>query len=230
MVIADRRLTPSEQPDYKGFNTIANNIDVPSLVQVQVNSFDWLKTDGLKDLLEEMSPIEDFSGGRFDLRFLSHEVRDPKHTERECRKREITYSAPLYITVQLVIKETGEVKEQTLFFGDVPMMTKNGTFVINGAERVVVSQLVRSPGAYFTTKTDPASGRDLCSAKLIPYRGAWVELEMPVFPPIGFKPISGRFQESADRDASTDSESQIQDTLSVGLGERGDIDAPETLE
>ncbi|MEE8045357.1 MAG: DNA-directed RNA polymerase subunit beta, partial [Dehalococcoidia bacterium] len=177
MVIADRRLAPSEQPNYKGFNSIANNVDVPSLVQVQVNSFDWLKTDGLKDLLEEMSPIEDFSGGRFDLRFLDHEVREPKHTERECRKREITFSAPLYITVQLVIKETGEVKEQTLFFGDVPMMTKNGTFVINGAERVVVSQLVRSPGAYFTTKTDPATGRELCSAKLIPYRGAWVELE-----------------------------------------------------
>ena len=177
MVIADRRLAPSEKPDFKGFNSIANNVDVPSLVQVQVNSFEWLKTDGLKDLLEEFSPIEDFSGGRFDLRFLSHEVREPKNTERECRKREITFSAPLYITVQLVIKETGEVKEQTLFFGDVPMMTDNGTFVINGAERVVVSQLVRSPGAYFTTKTDPATGRELCSAKLIPYRGAWVELE-----------------------------------------------------
>ena len=177
MVIADRRLAPSEKPDFKSFNSIANNVDVPSLVQVQVNSFEWLKADGLKDLLEEFSPIEDFSGGRFDLRFLSHEVREPKNTERECRKREITFSAPLYITVQLVIKETGEVKEQTLFFGDVPMMTDNGTFVINGAERVVVSQLVRSPGAYFTTKTDPATGRELCSAKLIPYRGAWVELE-----------------------------------------------------
>ncbi|HIK88637.1 MAG TPA: DNA-directed RNA polymerase subunit beta [Dehalococcoidia bacterium] len=177
MVIADRRLAPSENPDFQGFNSIANNVDVPSLVQVQVNSFEWLKTDGIKDLLEEFSPIEDFSGGRFDLRFLGHEVRKPKHTERECRKREITYSAPLYITVQLVIKETGEVKEQTLFFGDVPMMTENGTFVINGAERVVVSQLVRSPGAYFTTKTDPVTGRELCSAKLIPYRGAWVELE-----------------------------------------------------
>jgi DNA-directed RNA polymerase subunit beta len=177
MVIVDRRLAPSEKPDYKGFNSIANTVDVPSLVQVQVNSFEWLKADGLKDLLAEISPIEDFSGGRFDLRFLSHEIRDPKHTERECRKREITFSAPLYITVQLVIKETGEVKEQTLFFGDVPMMTKNGTFVINGAERVVVSQLVRSPGAYYSTKTDPASGRELCSAKLIPYRGAWVELE-----------------------------------------------------
>ena len=177
MVIADRRLAPTEQPDYKAFNSISNNVDVPSLVQVQVNSFQWLKTDGLKDLLQEISPIEDFSGGRFDLKFLSHEIRKPKNTERECRTREITYSAPLYVTVQLVIKETGELKEQTLFFGDLPMMTKNGTFVINGAERVVVSQLVRSPGAYFTTKTDPATGRELCSAKLIPYRGAWVELE-----------------------------------------------------
>ncbi len=177
MVIADRRLAPTQQPDYKAFNSISNNVDVPSLVQVQVNSFQWLKTDGLKDLLQEISPIEDFSGGRFDLKFLSHEIRKPKNTERECRTREITFSAPLYVTVQLVIKETGEVKEQTLFFGDLPMMTENGTFVINGAERVVVSQLVRSPGAYFTTKTDPATGRELCSAKLIPYRGAWVELE-----------------------------------------------------
>jgi len=177
MVIADRRLAPSEQPDYKAFNSIGNNVDVPNLVQVQVNSFEWLKTDGLKELFEEISPIEDFSGGRFDLRFLSHEIREPKFSERECRQREITYSAPLYVTVQLVIKETGEVKEQVLFFGDIPMMTRNGTFVINGAERVVVSQLVRSPGAYFTTRTDPTTGRELCSAKLIPYRGAWVELE-----------------------------------------------------
>ncbi|MCH7969610.1 MAG: DNA-directed RNA polymerase subunit beta [Chloroflexi bacterium] len=177
MVVADRRLAPSERSDYKTFSSIRNTVDVPNLVQVQVNSFEWLKTDGLKELFDEISPIEDFSGGRFDLRFLGHEIRKPKHTERECRKREITFSAPLYVTVQLVIKETGEVKEQVLFFGDVPMMTRNGTFVINGAERVVVSQLVRSPGAYFTTKTDPTTGRELCSAKLIPYRGAWVELE-----------------------------------------------------
>jgi DNA-directed RNA polymerase subunit beta len=177
MVVADRRLASFELPDYKMFNSIRNTVDVPNLVQVQIKSFDWLKTDGLKDLFDEISPIEDFSGGRFDLRFLSHEIREPKNTERECRTQEITFSAPLYVTVQLVIKETGEVKEQVLFFGDVPMMTRNGTFVINGAERVVVSQLVRSPGAYFTTKQDPTTGRELCSAKLIPYRGAWVELE-----------------------------------------------------
>ena len=176
MVVADPRL-PNSAFAHKDFNSIRNTVNVPNLVNIQLNSFDWFKTSGLVDLLEEITPIEDFNGGRFELHFLNHEIRDPKHSERECRKREITFSAPLYVTVQLVIKATGEVKEQTLFFGDVPMMTPNGTFVINGAERVVVSQLVRSPGAYFTTDIDPASGRALCMGKLIPYRGAWVELE-----------------------------------------------------
>ena len=161
----------------KSFNNIKNVVAVPNLLQVQINSFNWLTSIGLKELLSEISPVEDFSGGRFELRFLEHEIREPKFSERECRQREITFAAPLYVTVQLTIKSTGEVKEQTLFFGDIPMMTPNGTFVINGAERVVVSQLVRSPGAYFTIDTDPVSGRLLCSAKLIPYRGAWVELE-----------------------------------------------------
>jgi DNA-directed RNA polymerase subunit beta len=177
MVLAESRPRIFEPKEAKSFNSLRTVVDVPNLVQVQINSFDWLKADGLKELFDEISPIEDFSGGRFELRFLDHEIRTPKLTERECRQREITYSAPLYVTVQLVIKATGEVKEQVLFFGDVPMMTPNGTFVINGAERVVVSQLVRSPGAYFTSDSDPTSGRALCSAKLIPYRGAWVELE-----------------------------------------------------
>ena len=177
MVIAEARHGLAAQPEFKSFHSIRNVVDVPDLVQVQINSFNWLKTDGLTELFEEISPIEDFSGGRFGLHFKEHEIRASKHTERECRQREITYSAPLYVTVQLVIKATGEVKEQTLFFGDLPVMTPNGTFVINGAERVVVSQLVRSPGAYFTTDVDPGTGRPLCMAKLIPYRGAWVELE-----------------------------------------------------
>ncbi len=177
MVLAESNTRIFEPKEAKSFNSLRTVVDVPNLVQVQINSFEHLKTDGLKELFEEITPIEDFSGGRFELRFLDHEIREPKFTERECRQREITYSAPLYVTVQLVIKATGEVKEQVLFFGDVPMMTPNGTFVINGAERVVVSQLVRSPGAYFTADSDPTSGRVLCSAKLIPYRGAWVELE-----------------------------------------------------
>ena len=177
MVLAESRPRIFEPKEARSFNSLRTVVDVPNLVQVQINSFDWLKTDGLKELFSEISPIEDFSGGRFELKFLDHEIRAPKFSERECRQREVTFSAPLYVTVQLVIKATGEVKEQVLFFGDVPMMTPNGTFVINGAERVVVSQLVRSPGAYFSSDSDPTSGRALCSAKLIPYRGAWVELE-----------------------------------------------------
>ena len=177
MVVAPvSRLSP-EVVEYRNFSHIENSVGVPNLVQVQLDSFQWLKTEGLKDLLEEISPIEDFSGGRFELQFLDHEIRDPKQSERECREKEATYSAPLYVRVQLLVKTTGEVKEQVLFMGDIPMMTRGGTFIINGAERVVVSQLVRSPGAYYTTVPDPGTGRPLCTAKLIPYRGAWVELE-----------------------------------------------------
>ncbi|NQW16682.1 MAG: DNA-directed RNA polymerase subunit beta, partial [Chloroflexi bacterium] len=175
MVIASR--SRSSQITNKYFNRIERVMDVPNLIQIQLDSFKWLKGDGLKDLFEEISPIEDFSGGRFELSFLDHSWEDPKQTERECRLKETTYSASLYVTVQLTIKATGELKQQRLFMGDVPMMTRNGTFIINGAERVVVSQLVRSPGAYFTASKDPATGRTLCAAKLIPYRGAWVELE-----------------------------------------------------
>ncbi len=203
MVIADRKLLASEQSNYKSFTTSVNSsnssVSIPNLLQVQINSFEWFKKQGLKDLLNEINPIEDFTGGRFELKFLGHEIRGPKTIkvkvdkedgsieqeeieldELESRKREITFAAPLYVTVQLIIRETGEIKEQTLFFGDLPMMTKNGTFIINGAERVVVSQLVRSPGAYFTTATDISTGRELCNAKLIPYRGAWIELETSI--------------------------------------------------
>jgi len=180
MVVADLRPSNTFYRNVKSFNHIQNIVDVPNLIQVQLRSFDYFSTDGLRELFEEISPIEDFSGGRFALAFLGHEIREPKFTERECRVKEITFSAPLYVTVELEVKSgdsAGEKKQQTLFMGDVPMMTRNGTFVINGAERVVVSQLVRSPGAYFTRDIDPASGRALSNAKLIPYRGAWVELE-----------------------------------------------------
>ena len=156
-------------------------LDVPNLIQVQIDSFEWFKKDGLKDLFDEISPIEDSPGARFELSLGDHYFEDPKYTEEECREKEITYSAPLYVTVTLEIKASGaghgEIKEQTLFIGDIPMMTSNGTFVINGAERVVVSQLVRSPGVYFTTTPDTNTGRGLASAKLIPYRGAWMEFE-----------------------------------------------------
>ena len=165
----------------RSYARIPKVLDVPNLIQVQLESFNWLKGDGLKELFEEISPIEDFPGGRFELSFENHYFEDPKHTEGECRQKEITYSAPLYVTTKLRIKAQGpgqgEVKEQILFTGDIPMMTVSGTFIINGAERVVVSQLVRSPGVYFTVSVDPTTGRFLASAKLIPYRGAWMEFE-----------------------------------------------------
>ena len=156
-------------------------ISAPNLIQVQIDSFEHFKSDGLRELFDEISPIEDYPGGRFELRLGDHYFDEPKLTEDECRERETTFAAALHVTVQLGIKAGGpgggEIKEQTLFIGDIPMMTKTGTFIINGAERVVVSQLVRSPGVYFTAPEDPNSGRPLAAAKLIPYRGAWMEFE-----------------------------------------------------
>ncbi len=156
-------------------------LQIPNLIQVQLDSFNWFKTQGLREVFEDISPIEYFPGGRFELGFSDHYFEDAKQTEQECREKETTFSAPLYVTVKLKIKAKGpgqgEIKEQTLFIGDIPMMTSTGTFVINGAERVVVSQLVRSPGVYFTVDQDANTGRPLAHAKLIPYRGAWMEFE-----------------------------------------------------
>ncbi|MFH1559809.1 MAG: DNA-directed RNA polymerase subunit beta [Chloroflexota bacterium] len=161
----------------KSYAKIPQVLDVPNLIQMQIISFNWFMGDCLSSLFQEISPIQDFTGNRFELSFLDHEFQSPKYSEEECRAREVTYAVPLYISVRLLIKETGEMKEQRLFMGDVPMMTSQGTFVINGAERVVVSQLVRSPGVYLTVERDVASDRDLCTGKLIPYRGAWLEFE-----------------------------------------------------
>jgi DNA-directed RNA polymerase subunit beta len=161
----------------KSYAKIPQVLDVPNLIRLQMDSFDWFIGDCLPAFFREVSPIEDFTGGKLALSFVGHEFTAPKYTEEECRSREITYAAPLYITTRLLIKETGEMKEQRLFMGEMPMMTSQGTFVINGAERVVVSQLVRSPGVYLTVERDAASDRDLCTGKLIPYRGAWLEFE-----------------------------------------------------
>ena len=167
--------------ELRSFAQTSTVLDVPNLIQVQLDSFEWFKTDGLRELFEEISPIEDFPGGRFQLTFEGHHFEDPKQSEEECRERETTFSAPLYVTVGLHTKGSGpgegEIKYQKLFIGDIPMMTTTGTFIINGAERVVVSQLVRSPGVYFTTTTDPTTGRVLASAKLIPIHGAWMEFD-----------------------------------------------------
>jgi DNA-directed RNA polymerase subunit beta len=161
----------------KSYARLPQILEVPNLLKVQTDSFRWFQEKGLRQLLEEISPIEDFTGKRLALSFIDYEFRQPHHTEQECHQRDLTYSAPLYVRTQLLIKETGEIKEQDLFFGDIPLMTAKGTFITSGAERVAVSQLLRSPGVYFSIEEDTTSGRELCHAKLIPTRGAWLEFE-----------------------------------------------------
>ena len=165
----------------RNYSSTGNVASVPNLIQNQLDSFEWFKTDGLTELFQEISPIDDSPGNSFELSFLSHRFEEPERTEDQCRSDETTFSASLYVRVELVSKapgpNEGERKIQDLFVGDIPIMTSSGTFIINGAERVVVSQLVRSPGVYFTAENDPTSGRPLASAKLIPSRGAWMEFE-----------------------------------------------------
>ena len=161
----------------QSFAKLPHVLNLPNLIQVQLDSFRWFQEEGLKELFEEVSPIQDFTGTRLELRFVGYEFRQPPYSIEQCLHRDTTYSAPLYVRAQLVVKGTGEIPETEIFFGDLPLMTEKGTFVISGAERVVVNQLIRSPGVYFSTQEDPASGRSLCFAKLIPEHGAWVEFE-----------------------------------------------------
>jgi DNA-directed RNA polymerase subunit beta len=152
-------------------------LPIPNLIELQLDSFQWFIEKGLRELFDEISPIKDFTAKVMELQFLDYEFGDPKYSEEECRTKDLTFSRPLYVQVELLIKETGEIQRQRVYMGDYPWMTDQGTFVINGAERVVVSQLVRSPGVYYSELEDPASGRMLFSAKVIPNRGAWLEFE-----------------------------------------------------
>jgi DNA-directed RNA polymerase subunit beta len=165
---------PILQP--RSYARIPDVLDLPNMIQMQVDSFEWFKKEGLRELLDEVTPITSFNKD-LELQFLTYSFGEPKYSEYECRQRDATLAVPLKVMVRLVNKNTGEVKDQEIFMGDFPTMTPNGTFVINGAERVVVSQLVRSPGVYFTTEEDATSGRMLCHGKLIPNRGAWLEFE-----------------------------------------------------
>ena len=152
-------------------------LEIPNLIELQLKSFDWFVEKGLRELFDEISPIKDFTGKVMELHFLDYEFGAPKYSELECRTKDLTFSRPLYVNVELLIKETGEIQRQRVYMGDFPFMTDQGTFIINGAERVVVSQLVRSPGVYYSAVEDPTSGRTLFSAKVIPNRGAWLEFE-----------------------------------------------------
>jgi DNA-directed RNA polymerase subunit beta len=160
----------------KNYARLPQVLEIPNLIQVQLDSFKWFMEEGIKELLQEVSPIKDFTGGKMELSFNGYEFRTPAHDVAECRQRDMTYQSNLYVRASLLIKETGEIKEQEVFLGEIPLMTGNGTFIISGAERVVVNQLIRSPGAYFTFPPEE-SGRKLCYAKLIPEHGAWLEFE-----------------------------------------------------
>ncbi|NJD28796.1 MAG: DNA-directed RNA polymerase subunit beta [Chloroflexi bacterium] len=161
----------------KRYARIPEVLPVPNLIELQLESFRWFIDRGLRELFDEISPIKDFTGKVMELQFLDYEFGDPKYSEEECRTKDLTFSRPLYVNVELLIKETGEIQRQRVYMGDYPWMTDLGTFVVNGAERVVVSQLVRSPGVYYSELEDPGSGRMLFSAKVIPNRGAWLEFE-----------------------------------------------------
>ncbi len=180
------------------FAKISEPLEVPQLLALQTDSFDWLvgnerwqgrveerravgedvsSESGLTEIFREISPIEDFSE-TMSLSFENPVFLDPKYTEDECKEKDFTYSRPLYVSAEFTNNETGEIKGQTVFMGDFPMMTRKGTFIINGTERVVVSQLVRSPGVYFERSADKTSDKDIFTAKVIPSRGAWLEFEI----------------------------------------------------
>src|ERR1700720_665800 len=173
-------LTASRLSTRHNYGKITDRLEVGNLIQTQLDSFRWFCTEGLRELFDEINPITDYTGKNYELRFLDYEFGAPKFDEEECRQRDMTFSAPLRINTRLHIKtgeNAGEIKEAEVFMGDFAMMTTEGTFIVNGTERVVVSQLVRSPGVYFTAAEDRTTGRLLYAAKLIPNRGAWLEVE-----------------------------------------------------
>ena len=159
------------------FGKINEALEIPNLIEVQKNSYQWFKNEGLKEVFRDVSAITDYNGNLV-LNFVDYKIDDtPKYTIAECKERDVTYAAPLRVTATLWNKETGDVKESEIFMGDFPLMTESGTFIINGAERVIVSQLVRSPGVYYSFEKDKTR-KDLFKATVIPNRGAWLEYEM----------------------------------------------------
>lgn len=161
----------------KSFSRIQEVLDMPDLIEVQKNSYYRFLKEDLREVLDDISPITDYSG-KLVLEFVDYKVDldHPKYSMEESKERDVNYSAPLRVSVRLINKETGEVKQQEVFMGDFPLMTPQGTFIINGAERVIVSQLVRSPGVYFSESFDKV-GKQLFAAQVIPNRGAWLEYE-----------------------------------------------------
>ncbi|MDQ7936833.1 DNA-directed RNA polymerase subunit beta [Lactiplantibacillus sp. WILCCON 0030] len=159
----------------RSYARIKEVLDLPNLIEIQTDSYQWFLDEGLREMFEDILPIDDFAG-KLSLEFVDYQLLEPKYTVDEAREHDANYSAPLHVTLRLTNHETGEIKSQDVFFGDFPLMTEQGTFIINGAERVIVSQLVRSPGVYFNEELDK-NGRPSYGTTVIPNRGAWLELE-----------------------------------------------------
>ena len=158
------------------FARIVELLEKPNLIEIQRKSYEWFLEEGLKEAFKDISPIEDYTGN-LSLEFIDYELdEDSKYDVEECKERDVNYAVPLRVQVRFINKETSEIKEQKVFMGDFPLMTDKGTFIINGAERVIVSQLVRSPGPYYDMKRDKV-GTQLFSSTIIPNRGAWLEYE-----------------------------------------------------
>ncbi|PJB54530.1 MAG: DNA-directed RNA polymerase subunit beta, partial [Bdellovibrio sp. CG_4_9_14_3_um_filter_39_7] len=158
------------------FFTKQNEVSLlPNLIETQLTSYRWFLETGLKELLKEISPVKDFTGKNLELFFGDYFFDKPKHDEVMARERNTTFEAPLYVSTKLVNKVNGKTKTQDVYFGDFPLMTPRGTFIVNGVERVVVSQLIKSPGVFFTS--DSQRGKNLYGGKIIPNRGAWLELD-----------------------------------------------------
>ena len=159
----------------RSYSRIKEVLDLPNLIEIQTDSYNWFLDEGLREMFEDIMPIDDFAG-TLSLEFVDYQLLEPKYTVDEAREHDANYSAPLHVTLRLTNHETGEIKSQDVFFGDFPLMTKQGTFIINGAERVIVSQLVRSPGVYYSSELDK-NGRNIYGTTVIPNRGAWLEYE-----------------------------------------------------
>ena len=160
----------------RDYSNIVEVLEMPDLIEIQRHSYEWFLEEGMNSIFADISPIQDFTGNLV-LEFLDYSLGEEKYSVEECKERDATYSAPLKVGVRLINKETGEVKEQEVFLGDFHLMTDRGTFIVNGAERVIVSQLVRSPGVYFSHTKDANSGADIYGSTIIPNRGAWLEFE-----------------------------------------------------